>query len=52
MAKNKNGKSESLGSSRAASVAKSAKDKAYGKETRTYQKPTKLYGSDSKSKKY
>lgn len=41
MAKNKNGKSESLGSSRAASVAKSAKDKAYGKETRTYQKPTK-----------
>ncbi len=41
MAKNKNGKSESLGSSRAASVAKSAKDKAYGKETRVYAKAKK-----------
>jgi hypothetical protein len=41
MAKNKNSKSESLGSSRAASIAKSAIDKAYGKETRIYQKPTK-----------
>ena len=44
MAKKKNGKSESLGNSRAASVAKSARDKASGTETRIYakaQKPAK-----------
>ena len=41
MAQKKNGKSESLGNSRAASVAKSARDKASGTETRTYKKPTK-----------
>jgi len=41
MAQKKNGKSESLGNSRAARIAKDARDKASGKETKTYQKPTK-----------
>jgi len=41
MAQKKNGKSESLGNSRAAKNAKAARESAYGKETKIYQKPTK-----------
>ena len=41
MAQKKNGKSESLGNSRAAKAAKAARESAYGKETKTYKKPTK-----------
>jgi len=41
MAQKKNGKSESLGDSRAARSAKAARESAYGTETRTYKKPTK-----------
>ena len=41
MAQKKNGKSESLGNSRAARIAKDARDKASGKVTRVYVKPQK-----------